>query len=117
MLKGIPAILSPDLLHTLRAMGHGDRLVVADANFPAETVGQGCIRLDGVSATDVLDAVLTVLPLDTFVSDPVISMQVVGDADAVPPIVAEFQQTTPDPFCLFSRQCEFDAIFAGVAGA
>lgn len=92
MLRNIPAILSPDLLHCLRAMGHGDEIVIADANFPATALAQRCHRLDGVSATDALRAVLTVLPLDTFVPDPAMVMQVVDDANAVPPIVANFQE-------------------------
>lgn len=91
MLRTIPPILSPDLLHTLAAMGHGDDLVIADANYPAESSGLPCIRLDGISATDVLEAVLTLLPLDRFVEDPALVMQVVGDPSAVPEIVTEFQ--------------------------
>ncbi len=91
MLRNIPAILSPDLLCSLRAMGHGEDIVIADANFPATGLGARCHRLDGISATDVLSAILTLLPLDTFVPDPAITMQVVGDPDAVPPVVAAFQ--------------------------
>ena len=91
MLRNIPPILSPDLLHTLQAMGHGDEIVIADANFPATSMGQRCHRLDGLSATDVLEAVLKLLPLDTFVPDPALVMEVVGDPDAIPPIVASFQ--------------------------
>lgn len=94
MLRNLPPILSPDLLWTLRAMGHGDDLVIADANFPATALGARCHRLDGLSATDVLQAVLTVLPLDSFVQDPAVVMEVVDDPDAVPPIVAEFQNIT-----------------------
>jgi len=90
MLRDIPAILSPDLLHALRAMGHGDDIAIVDANFPAESMGRRCIRLDGISATDVLGAVLRVMPLDTFVPDPAVTMRVVDDPDAVPGIVAEF---------------------------
>lgn len=91
MLHNIPPILSPDLLHSLRAMGHGDDIVIADANFPATSLAQRCHRLDGISATDLLDAILTLLPLDTFVPDPAIVMQVVDDPDAVPPVTAAFQ--------------------------
>ncbi|MCI4666286.1 MAG: ribose ABC transporter [Neomegalonema sp.] len=91
MLRNIPPILSPALLYTLRAMGHGDEIVIADANFPAESIGPDCIRLDGVSATDALAAILTLTPLDKFVDDPALTMQVVGDAAAIPPIVAQFQ--------------------------
>lgn len=92
MLRGIPEILSPDLLHALRAMGHGDRIVIADANFPATTMARRCLRLDGLSATEVAEAVLSVLPVDTFIPDPIVSMQVVGDPAAIPEIVAEFQR-------------------------
>lgn len=94
MLRNIPPILSPDLLWTLRAMGHGDDIVIADANFPATALGARCHRLDGVSATDVLRAVLTVMPLDSFVPNPALVMEVVEDPNAVPPIVGEFQNIT-----------------------
>ena len=101
MLHNIPPILSPDLLHSLRAMGHGDEIVIADANFPGTALGQRCHRLDGISATDALQAILSLLPLDSFVPDPALVMQVVGDPDAVPPVVAEFQsiitQTADNP--------------------
>lgn len=92
MLRNIPSILSPELLYALRAMGHGDEIVIADANFPAESIGPTCIRLDGISASDVLRAVLTLMPLDTFVDDPALTMQVVGDPDTVPEAVADFQK-------------------------
>ena len=91
MLIGIDPILTPDLLRHLRAMGHGDQLVITDANFPAETCARRIERLPGISATDTLRAVLSVMPLDTFVDSPARTMQVVGDPDAVPEIVAEFQ--------------------------
>jgi L-fucose mutarotase len=68
-------------------MGHGDDLVIADANFPATALGARCHRLDGLTATEVLQAVLTVLPLDKFVQHPALVMQ-------VPSIVAEFQKIT-----------------------
>ncbi|WP_170775691.1 RbsD/FucU family protein [Ruegeria lacuscaerulensis] len=92
MLRNIDPILSPDLLHTLRAMGHGDEIVIADANFPGTSTGPDCIRADGSSASDVLCAILSVMPLDNFVSDPALTMQVVGDPDAVPDAVADFQR-------------------------
>lgn len=92
MLRNIPSILSPDLLHALRAMGHGDDIVIGDANFPAESIGPKCIRLDGISASDVLRAVLMLMPLDTFVDDPALTMQVVGDPDTIPDAVADFQK-------------------------
>jgi L-fucose mutarotase len=80
LLKGIPSILGPDLLHVLRAMGHGDEIAIVDANYPAENAGPTVIRLDGLSASTVLDAILTVMPLDTFVEEQAIGMEVVGDA-------------------------------------
>ncbi|MFN3663172.1 RbsD/FucU family protein [Yoonia sp.] len=91
MLHNVPPILSPDLLCSLRAMGHGDDIVIADANFPATSLARRCHRLDGVSATEVLEAILTLLPLDTFVPDPAIVMQVVDEPDTIPPVVAAFQ--------------------------
>jgi L-fucose mutarotase len=81
MLKGIPPILGPDLLYILRAMGHGDEIAIVDANYPADSAGPELVRLDGLSATDVLDAVLTVMPLDTYVDEQAFGMEVVGDPD------------------------------------
>ncbi|MEM7752878.1 MAG: RbsD/FucU domain-containing protein [Pseudomonadota bacterium] len=91
MLIGIPNILTPDLLRHLKAMGHGDELVIADANFPAEACAARIERLPGVTATEALKAILSLMPLDSYVDHPARSMQVVGDPDAVPEIVAEFQ--------------------------
>lgn len=73
MLKGIPKILSPELLKVLCEMGHGDRLVIADGNFPSESIGKNAIvvRMDGHGACDVLEAILQVFPLDTYVEKPV----------------------------------------------
>jgi L-fucose mutarotase len=92
MLRGIDPILSPELLRILRAMGHGDEIVIADANFPAETCAAELVRLDGLDAPRVLRAVLSVLPLDDFVDDPVVGMAVVGDPDAIPPVMVLMQQ-------------------------
>ena len=66
MLKNIPKILSPELLKTLCEMGHGDEIVIADANFPSENFGKRVIRADGISGTNMLEAVLSVFPLDTY---------------------------------------------------
>lgn len=76
MLKGIPAILSPDLLKVLCEMGHSDRIVIADGNFPAESVGKNAkvIRLDGHGVPEILDAVLQVFPLDAYTDKPVTLM-------------------------------------------
>lgn len=91
MLRGLDPLLSPDLLHILAAMGHGDRIVIADANFPGSAVARRICRLDGISATEALRAILSVLPLDSFVDDRAQVMQVVGDASARPIVFHEFQ--------------------------
>ena len=91
MLKNIPPILGPDLLGILRAMGHGDEIAIVDANYPADAAGPALVRLDGVSATDVLDAILTLMPLDDFVEDAAFCMQVVGDASKREPVMDAFE--------------------------
>ena len=92
MLKNIPPILGPDLLGILRAMGHGDEIAIVDANYPAEAAGPDLVRLDGLTATDVLDAILTLMPLDDFVDEAAICMQVVGDAGKREPVMDEFEK-------------------------
>lgn len=87
MLKGIPKILSPELLKVLAEMGHGDRLVISDGNFPANSMGKGgiVIRMDGHGVPEILDAILQVFPLDTYVEKPVKLMEVVaGDTVETP---------------------------------
>jgi L-fucose mutarotase len=91
MLKNIPPILSPDLLAILRAMGHGDEIAIVDANYPADSAGPVLVRLDGITATDILDAVLTLMPLDDFVDEAAICMQVVGDAARREPVMEAFE--------------------------
>ena len=93
MLKNIPKILSPELLKVLCEMGHSDRIVIADANFPAESMGKDAIviRADGHSATDMLDAILTVFPLDTYVENPVSLMQVMAGDNVETPIWDEYK--------------------------
>jgi L-fucose mutarotase len=92
MLKNVPAILSPDLLHVLASMGHGDELVLADGNFPAESQARRCVRADGHSVPALLEAILGLLPLDTFVDRPAFVMQPVDDPPTEPPIWADFQR-------------------------
>ncbi len=77
MLKGIPKILSPELLKTLCEMGHSDRLVIADGNFPSESMGKNAkvIRMDGHGVPEILDAILEVFPLDTYVDSPAVLME------------------------------------------
>ncbi len=93
MLKNIPKILSPQMLKVLCEMGHSDRIVIADANFPAESIGKNAIviRADGHSATDLLDAILTVFPLDTYVETPVSLMQVMAGDNVETPIWDEYK--------------------------
>lgn len=94
MLKNIPPLLTPDALHALASMGHGDDVAIVDANFPAAGMAQKggarLVQLAGANATQALKAVLQVLPLDDFVPQAAWTMQVVGDAGAVPDPVAEF---------------------------
>ena len=101
MLKNIPPILSPEMLKVLCEMGHGDRLVIADANFPSESIGKNAIvlRADGHGAADFLDAILQLFPLDSYVAHPVSLMQVTpGDPVKTPiwdqykAIVAEYEE-------------------------
>lgn len=83
MLKTINPLLTGDLLKTLADMGHGDDIVIVDANFPAATMGKRVIALPGQSATDVLDAILSLLPLDDFVDQPAGVMQAPGERPAI----------------------------------
>ncbi len=92
MLKRIDPLLSADLLHALAAMGHGDEIAIVDANFPAASTARTLLRLDGASAGDVLQAVLSLLPLDDFVDQPAAVMAVVGGSDDEPEAVAEFRR-------------------------
>ena len=90
MLKKIDPLLSAELLTVLAEMGHGDELAIVDANFPAVTMGKRVVRISA-SVVATLDAVLTLLPLDDFVDSPATVMGVIGDPDAVPEVVREFQ--------------------------
>jgi len=92
MLHNIDPILSPELLYVLAAMGHGDEIALVDANFPAESCGPSCVRADGSTNSEILKAVLTLMPLDSFVPDPAYTMQVVDDPTAVPDAVKDFQK-------------------------
>ena len=88
MLKGVPKILSPQLLKVLCEMGHSDRIVIADGNFPAESMGKNAvvIRCDGHGVPEILDAILKVFPLDTYVEKPVNLMEVMAGDDVETPI-------------------------------
>ncbi len=96
MLKGIDNRLNAEVLGCLRAMGHGDTIVVVDTNFPAESVARATVtgkllRMENLTAAEAVNAILSVLPLDTFVDDFAGRMQVVGQPDEVPPVQAEVQ--------------------------
>lgn len=96
MLKNIDPVLNADVLHALRAMGHGDELVLCDTNFPADSVARRTVlgrplRLD-VTAARAARAVLSLMPLDSFVEAPAARMEVVGRPDEVPPVQREVQE-------------------------
>lgn len=86
MLKNIPAILSPELLKILMEMGHADELVIGDGNFPAESMGQRVVRLDGHAVPEILDAILRFFPLDTYDEENAVLMEVVPGDTAETPI-------------------------------
>ena len=89
MLKRIPPLLNGDLLKILRDMGHGDELTISDANYPSASTSKRLVRLDGVSGTDALAAILTIFPLDEFVDSPAFLMS--PGAGEAPPALAAFQ--------------------------
>ena len=85
MLKGISPILSPELLKILCEMGHGDELVIGDGNFPAASNAKRLVRCDGLGVPEILDAILRVFPLDTYVESPV-ALMAVGAGEGTPEI-------------------------------
>ncbi|MDX8460346.1 RbsD/FucU family protein [Mesorhizobium humile] len=96
MLKGINPLLNADVLQALRAMGHGDDLIIADTNFPSDSVARQTVlgkllRIDATAA-EVVKAVLSVLPLDTFVNDAAARMEIVGKPNEIPPVQKEVQK-------------------------
>ncbi len=128
MLKNIPKILSPDLLKILCEMGHGDELVIADANFPAESCGQRVIRADGHGGAKMLEAVLSVIPLDTYAKENFVLMQVVAGDNVRPTIWEEYKKiaAAKDPnvragfeerFAFYERAKKAYAIVATGEGA
>ncbi len=96
MLKGLDNRLNADVLYVLRAMGHGDMLVIADTNFPSDSIARDTVhgellRMENLTAAEAVQAVLSVLPLDTFVDDFAGRMEIVGDTATIPPVQAEVQ--------------------------
>ena len=112
MLKGINSLLNADVLYTLRAMGHGDDLIIADTNFPSdsiakETVLGDLLRIDAPAA-EVVKAILSVFPLDTFVDDAAGRMEVVGEPNSILPVMSEVQSEVsaasgPNPMISIER--------------
>lgn len=92
MLKGISNIISPDLLKILMEMGHGDEIVIADGNFPAASHAKRLVRLDGHEIIPLLEAILKLFPLDTFVERPVVLMDVVAGDNYRPEIWQEYKK-------------------------
>ncbi|MBB2157830.1 ribose ABC transporter [Gluconacetobacter diazotrophicus] len=115
MLIGISSLLTPDVLYALAAMGHGDRVAIVDANFPAERIARRLNRLPAIPVPPVLDAILKLLPLDGFVDDPAVSIQQVGDPDAVPEAVADIDATLRAHGHAASRRIERYAFYEETA--
>ncbi|MBR0693589.1 RbsD/FucU family protein [Bradyrhizobium lablabi] len=96
MLKSIDPFLNADVLYALRSMGHGDDLVLCDTNFPADSVARQTVlgrllRIDNVTAARAVRAILSVMPLDSFVDTPALRMEIVGQPNEVPPVQSEVQ--------------------------
>jgi L-fucose mutarotase len=124
MLIGLNPLLSPDLLHALRAMGHGDTIVLADANFPAASVARRLIRADCSDLPSLLAAMLSVLPIDEMEPEPAVGMEVVGDPARREPVHLDMERLLsskaqpPAPLTLIERHAFYDrarAAFAVVA--
>ena len=97
MLKGIDPRINAEVLFTLRAMGHGDTLVIADTNFPSHQISRSTsqgelLRMDNLTAAEAIEAILTLLPLDTFVDDFAGRMEIVGNPTAIHPVQKEVQK-------------------------
>jgi L-fucose mutarotase len=96
VLKSIDPFLNADVLYALRSMGHGDDLILCDTNFPADSVARRSVlgrllRIDNVTVARAARAILSVLPLDSFVETPVLRMEIVGQPDEIPPVQSEVQ--------------------------
>lgn len=110
MLKLIPKILSPDLLKIIMEMGHGDEIVIADGNFPSASIAQRLVRLDGHDIPDILEAILRLFPLDTYVERPVGLMAVTPGDPYKPVIWEEYKkiiQGSKEPFKEFDYMERF----------
>lgn len=119
MLKGLDPRLNADVLHALRAMGHGDVLIISDTNFPSDSVARETVlgrllRMENLTAAKAVEAILSVYPLDTFVDDFAGRMEVVGEPGTVPEVQAEVQSAidaaegTPRPMIGIERFAFYD---------
>jgi L-fucose mutarotase len=96
MLKGIDPVLNADVLHALKSMGHGDDLIIADMNFPSDSIARQTVhgkllKLENVTAGRAAEAILSLMPLDSFVPHPALRMEIVGKPGEVPPVQLEVQ--------------------------
>lgn len=96
MLKRIPKILSPQLVKALMEMGHGDEIVIADGNFPCNSISDNVIRADGLSGAEILKAVMELFPLDSYVDEQVLLMEVVSGDDYKPLIWDDYKRILND---------------------
>ena len=123
MLKGIPDIISPELLKILDEMGHGDEIVIGDGNFPAAANAKRLVRLDGHGVPEILDAILKLFPLDPYVESPVMLMQVTPGDDVDPVIwkdydrivkerAGDFKASEIERFAFYERARDAYAIIA-----
>ena len=119
MLKSIDPFLNADVLYALRSMGHGDDLILCDTNFPADSVARQTVlgrllRIDNVTAARAARAILSVMPLDSFVDTPALRMEIVGQPNEVPPVQREVQaevdaaQGCPSPMGSVERFAFYD---------
>ena len=115
MLKGIPEILSPELLKVLCEMGHSDRLVIADGNFPVESMGKNAItiRCDGHGVPEILDAILQLFPLDTYVEHPVNLMEVMPGDNVKTPIWDTYKEIIANTLNTLSKGGKISESFRG----
>ncbi len=116
MLIGIDPLLTADLLHALAAMGHGDTIALVDANYPA-TRARRTLDLAGADVVQALRAVLSLLPLDSFVPEPACVMQVVGDPRAAPPVFDEMNRALADHGHKSAATAERQAFYAAAERA
>jgi len=107
MLKGISPAISPDLIKVLMEMGHGDELVIADGNFPAASLAQRLVRADGLGGLTLLDAILSIFPLDQYVDKPVALMAVIPGDPYKPVIWEDYRNTVQQHESAFT---DFDFI-------